>query len=143
MDYEPAAIDLEPDITFHGIKPPSFGPRDLTFDALTAGKQAAGAIPLLIVNEPILRSNGRNSDIRYNYFYPRWAYDQYRAMMTDMASAQSWRYIDVWDLLPQSEFTNSAVHYTPAGAKLLADRLADSITHLSIPSGQLGKINAP
>ncbi len=135
-DYEPAAIDLDPDDAFHGHKPPAFGDADLAFDALAAGVRAAGKTPLLIVNEPILRSNGRNSDIRYNFFYPRWAYDQYRAAMIAQATAQGWNYIDAWDLLPMSEFTNSAVHYTPAGAKLLADRLADAVT-------QLGKISTP
>ncbi len=135
-DYEPAAIDLDPDDAFHGHKPPTFGDADLAFDALAAGVRAAGKTPLLIVNEPILRSNGRNSDIRYDFFYPRWAYDQYRAAMSARATAQGWNYIDAWDLLPMSEFTNSAVHYTPAGAKLLADRLADAVT-------QLGKISTP
>jgi hypothetical protein len=135
-DYEPAAIDLDPDTSFHGMKPPSFGANDLSYDALSAGIRAVGKTPLLIVNEPILRSNGRNSDVRYDFFYPRWAYDQYRTSMSMMATTQAWNYLDLWDLLPMGEFTNSAVHYTPAGAKVLADRLSEHIV-------QLGKIKAP
>ena len=77
----------------------------------------------MIVNEPILISNGRNSDIRYDFFYPRWAYDQYRVLMTAKAAAQGWNYLDLWNILPMTEFTNSAVHYTQAGARLLADKL--------------------
>ncbi|HEY3289866.1 MAG TPA: hypothetical protein VGK87_07055 [Anaerolineae bacterium] len=134
--YEPAAIDQDADLSFHGHQPPVFGADDLAFNALDAGMRVIGQTPLLIVNEPILRSNGRNSDIRYDFFYPRWAYDQYRAAMNAKAAAQGWNYIDLWDLLPMAEFTNSAVHYTPAGASLLADSLAERIT-------LLGKIKAP
>lgn len=134
--YEPAAIDLDADPSFHGRQPPTFSASDLAFGALDAGIRAIGQTPLLIVNEPILRSNGRNSDIRYDFFYPRWAYDQYRAAMNAKAASQNWNYLDLWDLLPMNEFTNSAVHYTPAGAKLLADSLTERIE-------QLGKINAP
>jgi lysophospholipase L1-like esterase len=94
---------------------------------LRAGHQIAGDIPLLIVNEPILISNGQNSDIRYNFFYPRWAYDQYRVIMAEQARQQGWRYLDLWDLVPMTEFTNSAVHLTPAGSQLLAERIAQTL----------------
>jgi hypothetical protein len=97
---------------------------DLAFDVVDAGVRAAGKTPLLIVNEPILISNGKNSNIRYNFFYPRWAYDQYRGMMSAHAQAQGWRYLDAWDLLPAGEFTNSAVHYSPTGARTLAEFIA-------------------
>ena len=134
--YEPAAINLDADPTFHNLKPPTLREPDLSFDALDAGVRAIGKTPFLIVNEPILISNGKNSDIRYDFFYPRWAYDQYRAFMTARAAVQGWRYLDLWNLIPMDQFTNSAVHYTPAGAALLADHLKDGIL-------QLSKINAP
>ena len=38
---------------------------------------------MLLVNEPMLISNGANSEIRYNFFYPRWAYDEYRSMLAE------------------------------------------------------------
>lgn len=126
-DYEPAAIDLEADETFHDLKPPVLRAEDLALDVLRAGHHLAGDTPILIVNEPILISNGRNSDIRYNFFYPRWAYDQYRVIMAEQARQQGWRYLDLWDVVPMGEFTNSAVHLTPAGSQLLADRIAQQI----------------
>ena len=56
------------------------GPRpltddDLTFDVLRAGVARAGGVPVVVINEPIFISDGANSDVRYNSFYPRWAYD--------------------------------------------------------------------
>jgi hypothetical protein len=134
--YEPAAIDLEADNTFHGLQPPTLQTSDLAFDELQAGVQRIGKTPLLIVNEPILISNGKNSDVRYDFFYPRWAYDQYRTLMADQAQAGGWNYVDLWDLLPMQEFTNSAVHYTPTGAQTLAAQLLPRITQLSRISAQ-------
>ena len=129
--YEPAAINLDADPTFHNLRPPVLRESDLAFDALDAGIRAIGKTPYLIVNEPILISNGANSDIRYDFFYPRWAYDQYRALLAARAAAGRWHYLDLWNLIPMDQFTNSAVHYTPAGAALLADHLKDGILQLS------------
>jgi hypothetical protein len=134
--YEPAAIDLQADNTFHSLQPPTLQASDLAFDELQAGVQRIGKIPLLIVNEPILISNGKNSDVRYDYFYPRWAYDQYRTLLAAQAQAGAWNYVDLWNLLPMQEFTNSAVHYTPAGAQTLARQLVPYITQLSRISAQ-------
>jgi hypothetical protein len=134
--YEPAAIDLEADNSFHGLTPPTLPATDLAFDELQAGVQRIGNTPLLIVNEPILISNGKNSDIRYDYFYPRWAYDQYRVLLANEAQTSGWNYVDLWNLLPMQEFTNSAVHYTPAGARMLADQLLPRIAQLSRISAQ-------
>jgi hypothetical protein len=78
------------------------------------------SVRLTLVNEPILVSTAKNSAIRYNFFYPRWAYDQYRTLLDEQAKAANWRYLDLWNLVPESEFTNSAIHLTPAGETLLA-----------------------
>jgi beta-galactosidase GanA len=96
---------------------------DLAFDVLDAGQRMAreAGVPMVIVNEPILISKGQNSDVRYNFFYPRWAYDQYRDMLRAHAETAGWRYVDAWDAVPQEEFTNSAVHLTPAGSRMLAE----------------------
>ena len=103
---------------------------DLAFDILDAGAAIAGDVPVLVVNEPILVSEGRNSDVRYNYFYPRWAYDQYREMLAEHMKQTSASYLDVWDAVPEEEFTNSAVHLSPAGSAMLADRLATTIQRM-------------
>jgi hypothetical protein len=93
---------------------------------LDAGMHAV-PVPTILVNEPMLISSGLNSDVRYNFFYPRWAYDAYRAQLTDLATQQNWHYLDLWDLVPASEFTNSAIHLTPSGEALLTNRIAEAI----------------
>jgi lysophospholipase L1-like esterase len=75
----------------------------------------------------MLISDGANSDVRYNFFYPRWAYDEYRSTLDELAAANNWNYIDLWDLVTANEFTNSAIHLTPAGESLLANEIAKSI----------------
>jgi hypothetical protein len=125
-DYERAQTDFEPDEEFHGLKPPDSLEGLLALDVLDAGMTAAG-VPTLLINEPILISNGRNSDIRYNFFYPRWAYDEYRVMLGEYASERSLPYFDLWDIVPVNEFTNSGVHLTPAGEAILTDKIAAAI----------------
>lgn len=122
-EFDPPQKDLEADESFHGLLPPVLKESDLAFDVLAAGREIAGDIPLWIVNEPIYLSPGLNSDIRYNFFYPRWAYDQYRALLTEWCRGHQAVLLDWWDLVPADEFSNSAIHRTPEGEKLLADRL--------------------
>lgn len=121
-DYQRAQTDLEASEDFHGLASLQ---GTLAFDVLEAGMSA---VPnTLLVNEPMLTSDGLNSHIRYNFFYPRWAYDEYRRQMAERAAARGRAYLDLWDLVPASEFTNSAIHLTPAGEALLADRIAEAI----------------
>jgi hypothetical protein len=122
-EFEPPQWDLEADASFHELEPPLLKESDLAFDVLSAGRALAGKVPLWIVNEPIFISGGSNSDIRYNFFYPRWAYDQYRTLLSDWCGSQGLGYLDFWDLLPAEEFSNSAIHRTPRGEKILADAL--------------------
>ena len=97
---------------------------DLAFDVLTAGISRAAEVPVWLINEPMFISDGANSDIRYNAFYPRWAYDQYRQLLADQAAAAGWNYLDLWDAIPPDEFTDTPVHLTPAGTRLLAELVA-------------------
>jgi hypothetical protein len=122
-DYERAQTDLEASTDFHGLTTLS---DTLAIDVLDAGMHAV-PVPTILVNEPMLISNGVNSDVRYNFFYPRWAYDAYRAQLTELATQQNWRYLDLWNLVPASGFTNSAIHLTPSGEALLANRIAEAI----------------
>jgi len=123
-NYERAQTDLDADETYHNFIPPNLNEGGLALNALEAGFRAAGETPMMLVNEPMLISAGANSDIRYNFFYPRWAYDAYREMMFELTGRNGWMYVDLWDIVPADEFTNSAIHLTPAGEKLLADALA-------------------
>jgi hypothetical protein len=74
-----------------------------------------------VINEPILISTGKNSDKRYNFYYPRWAYDQYRTIIQTVFIKNGIEYFDFWDLVSESEFTNSAIHLTEQGERLLAE----------------------
>jgi len=127
-DYTPAQLDYDTDVTFHGMEPPALDESKLAFELLNAGVQAAGNTPVIFINEPILMSNGKNSDLRYDFFYPRWAYDQYRQEMDTMAKANGWNYLDLWNLVPMDQFTNSAIHLTPAGEALMADQVEKTLT---------------
>jgi len=127
LTYTPLQKDLEPDASFHNLQPPDLDNRALALDVLETGLRLAGDTPVLIVNEPIFISSGENSHIRYNFFYPRWAYDQYRQWMAERSTSQGWYYQDDWDIIPPDEFTNSAVHLSPTGSRLLAGRIAQAI----------------
>ncbi|MBI5945870.1 MAG: SGNH/GDSL hydrolase family protein [Chloroflexi bacterium] len=127
-DYEPAQTDLEADQKFHGFEPPVLDKNSLALNALETGIKMAGDTPIVIVNEPMMISAGKNSDIRYNFFYPRWAYDQYRSMMSELSLKNNWAYVDLWDAVPAGEFTNSAIHLTPQGEAVLTWKIAPVIT---------------
>ncbi len=122
-EYTRAARDLEADDTYQSV------PRDgLTSDYLDLAIIESFVahnpkVEVLVVNEPILISDGANSDIRYNYYYPRWAYDQYRAVLADRFLENGIKYIDLWDIIPEPLFTNSAIHYNNEGVAILVDAL--------------------
>lgn len=124
-DYQPAQINFATDETFHSFTPPTLNETDLAYGVLEAGFRAAGQTPILLINEPMLISAGKNSDIRYNFFYPRWAYDQYRHQMQVRAEQNGWQYLDLWNIVPATEFTNSAIHLTPAGERLFAEQIEE------------------
>lgn len=124
--YERAQTDFEADDTFHDIEPTASLQEHLSLNILDAGMNATD-VPMILVNEPILISNGVNSDIRYNFFYPRWAFDQYRLILDEYTSSRGVPYLDLWDLVPVDEFTNSGVHLTPAGEAMLAEKVGDAI----------------
>jgi len=124
-EYKAAQRDLDPDPTFNGWQEADFSPGLLSWDILDAGMAAAPQV--LLVNEPILISQGANGNLRYNFFYPRWAYDRYRELLSGRAAAQGWNLLDAWDLAPQTEFTDSPIHLTPAGEELLAQRVAQAL----------------
>jgi hypothetical protein len=124
--YTPRTEDFDSNVSWQGIdEPRPLTEADLAFDVLEAGIERAGDVPVLLVNEPMFISAGQNSDLRYNFFYPRWAYDSYREMLTETADARGWALLDVWDAIAPGEFTDSPVHLTPAGAQTLARLIAN------------------
>ena len=102
----------------------------LAFELLDAGEKLAGNVPILVINEPILISEGENSDLRYNFFYPRWAYDQYRAELGQRANSSAWQFLDLWDRVPQDQFTNSAVHLSPEGSQIYLEHVKAALERL-------------
>jgi hypothetical protein len=132
-DFEKAQTDFGTDISFHGMQPPTLDPESLAFDVLEAGLKTAGKTPVLLINEPVLISQGKNSDLHYNFFYPRWVYDQWRLMMSENAAEHGWTYVDVWDLTPADQFTNSAIHLTPKGEELMAEHVEKILMDRTCP----------
>lgn len=129
--YTPRMDDLSQDLTFHGLTPPDLQRTSLAMDLLQAGKEIAGDTPILLVNEPMFISQGQNSDIRYNFFYPRWAYDDYRTLLRSFSDSHEMSYLDLWDAISAQEFTNSAVHLTYKGNQLYAQILLNKIVEIA------------
>lgn len=125
-DYPPADRDLEADVSFHNWQPPQFPSEGLALDLVSAGMEIADDVPVVIINEPILFSSGENSEIRYNFYYPRWAYDLYRQQLAAASESNSWRYLDLWNLVPEANFTNSAIHLDSAGEEMVAEKIIES-----------------
>ena len=125
--YTPLQTDYEVDDSFYDFSPPDLNHAGLSLDVLHAGVDLAGDIPVLIVNEPIFISSGENSDIRYNFFYPKWAYDDYRNILYKLSVENGWHYIDLWDQIPPGEFTNTAIHITAEGSTHLAKLISSEI----------------
>jgi hypothetical protein len=135
-EYELRRSDFDEDITWEGFDGPApLSSEDLTFDVLGAGLTQVGDVPVLIVNEPMFISGGRNSALRYNAFYPRWAYDSYRELLAGAVETHSWLYLDLWDMIPSPEFTDSPVHLTPEGNVQLARRIAVAIVEVGNGAG--------
>jgi hypothetical protein len=118
--YEPVSNDQLDSLLFDTYAPGQLDLRDMLFDVLEAGYGIAGQRPLLVVNEPIFIASGKNSDLRYNDNYPRWAYDEYLSFLSGWMKDHHHEYLDLWNAVPPSEFSNSPFHRTPQGEKTVA-----------------------
>lgn len=126
-EYTPTANDLSVDSLWQGMDDGDDLDNVLALDIIDAGYQLAGDMPLWVVNEPIMRADGINHDIRYNAWYPRWAYDEYRAILSGTADANGWNYHDLWDVVPNDQFTDSPVHLSADGMRQFVELLAQVI----------------
>ena len=119
--YTPARRDFEQDDTFHGE-----GQRDLeselSMDVLEMAIKRI-SVPVILINEPILISQGENSEVRYNYYYPRWAFEQYRAIIKNTFDKFKTPFYDFYNLVPEDMFTNSAIHLNRDGEDLLVKEI--------------------
>ncbi len=126
-EYERHSVDLEADESYGSLQSP-LQPGQLAFEVLAAGIERAGDVPVLIINEPIFVSSGANSNLRYNSFYPRWAYDGYRQLLEAEAETHGWRYVDLWQAAGNDQFTNTPIHLTPQGTLQLAYELLQTLS---------------
>jgi len=132
-DYQPISLNVSADNSFGGLPPPTLDPHLIEFEVLHAATLIAQDTPVIIVNEPIQIVTGKNKEIRYNKNYPRWAYDQYRDLMKAQAEQNHWNYKDYWNLLPPTEFSDSAVHRTANGEKMVAKKIGELILETACP----------
>jgi hypothetical protein len=120
------SYDVSSDLIYLGMGPSSNLSKKILFDALQAGHDLAGSVPILLVNSPVFVAKGLNSDLRYNDAYPRWAYDQFREATALQADKTGWNYLDMWDAVPGENFLN-ALHFSAEGEKILANEITPTL----------------
>jgi hypothetical protein len=128
----PPQADVSDDLDYEGWQPEESARLfdSLMFDVLLAGVKIAGEVPVVLVNEPIFIAEGRNHLIRYNAFYPRWAYDEYRQWMVERTEQESLPLLDYWNMLPPAGFSDQNFHRSSAGEEKFAKLLAPEISRL-------------
>lgn len=124
-----AQRDFDKDATYKGYTNQKISESDLALEVIQKAIEKNPSIEIILINEPILISSGKNSDIRYNYYYPRWAFDQYREIINTYITQYEIKYFDFWDLVPERNFTNSAIHFDLPGERLLAEKVSQIITN--------------
>jgi hypothetical protein len=136
-DYSLRSEDFDEDLSWHTFEEPTdLTAADLAFDVIEAGVERVGEVPILLINEPTFISTGENSDLRYNFWYPQWAYDQYRVLYNNLAEENHWNYLDLWNIVDGAEFTDSPVHLTPAGSHQLSEVVGQAILALQVESAK-------
>lgn len=128
--FTPRSNDYDADTTWKGIAPTDDLPPQLAFDTIRAAHTLLD-VPIVLVNEPIYIGDGANSDLRYNVWYPRAIYDDFRALYTQQAQANDWVLLDVWNAIQSREFTDSPVHLTPTGSREFAEFIAWTIQSIA------------
>lgn len=105
----------------------------LMTDVLSAAFRVAGDVPLFLVNEPIFVAEGENHQLRYNGFYPRWAYDEYRQFMLGWTGRRNHLWLDYWDALPPADFTDQYFHRRASGERRFAELIIPELRQLACP----------
>jgi len=137
--YAPLSNDLEEDVTWGGFEP--FVPLvedNLFFNVVDVGYTISGDIPLIVITQPMFIATGANSDVLYNNDAPRWAFDSYRALFTQLAPQRNWHYCDLWDALPNEFYTDTPFHINSEGTGELARIIGEMMTDY-MEFGYLGR----
>ncbi len=94
------------------------------FSIINAIIERAGGVPVVVINVPIFITPFEEANPGYyNFFSAREVYNEYRDMMAAAAEEYHWNYIDLWQAIQPEEFTDSQLHYSPAGARQYRDAL--------------------
>jgi hypothetical protein len=132
--YPPAQRDFGEDTHFHHLTGPLLPTAALAWDVLRVGLKQIAPPAVFLFNEPVLIASGKNSHLRYNFYYPRWAYDHYRELLQAFVAEQNVAYVDAWNWIGEDEFTNSAIHLTPKAEAQLAHTLIPFLLDALCPS---------
>lgn len=127
----PTDFNVDEDPAYRGLQPGEDLKSMLQLDAITAGYGIAGSVPVLIVNEPIFLASEAYTRVRYNPGYPRWAYDQYREALTTQAQKGGWHYLDLWDRLPQKDFSDAGLHRNIQGERSLIGQINPALESIA------------
>jgi hypothetical protein len=105
----------------------------LMMDVLSTAFDVAEDVPVVLVNEPIYVVDNEAQLARYNEFYPRWAFDEYRQFMFEWTEKQDAQWLDYWNAIAPENFSDQTFHRNPAGEKRFAELLAPEIQKLVCP----------
>jgi hypothetical protein len=131
----PPTTDVGNNLDYQGRLPgeSSATSESLMMEVLSAGFDVAGDVPVIVINEPIYVAGGANHLIRYNEFYPRWVFDDYRQFMLEWMKQQNYKWLDFWNAVPPEEFVDQYFHRNSSGEKRFAELLAPEIQKLACP----------
>jgi len=130
-ENEPLDFDVGTNPRYRGMDSSEDITSLLLFSALAAGVDIAHQTPVLIVNEPIFITKEEYATVRYNGMYPRWAYDQFRAAITEQAQIRGWNYLDLWNAIPSEYFLDAGVHRSAASQRLLIQQINPTLRSIS------------
>ncbi|HSB01158.1 MAG TPA: hypothetical protein VLE49_10940 [Anaerolineales bacterium] len=105
----------------------------LLTNVLVTAYDVAGDVPVVLVNEPIFVASGKNHLVRYNGFYPRWVYDEYREFLLKWTDEHDHKLLDYWNAVPPEDFADAYFHRRLSGEKRFAELLAPEIKGLACP----------
>jgi hypothetical protein len=133
VPYQKLSADVGSSLAFGKLTHPANIRPLLLLNYLKTGVQMSAGVPVLFVNQPMFIAIGKNSDKRYNALIPRWAYDQYRQIISKQMQANGWAYVDLWNIAPPQEFTDYELHLSPRGEQLMAQGMQTAVQKLACP----------
>ena len=92
---------------------------DYLFSAITAGQAVAAPSAVIMINEPVNLGKGAGQ-------YEPVQYGAYAELVARIAAAQGWNLLNLWDLVPVSDFIDR-IHHGEPGNRLVEQRLAPAI----------------